>query len=307
MVTRKIIRVHPAEGGVRGLLSKRNTGSCAPPPQSVLNGASLHDGYVSSLLASAGPALRQARAASPLHVSDLLNKCARQIALVHRLNMPQPFSKIWDGMGVTYAIGEAVHEYIVERMRGTHPDKVWAEWTCACGATKYVGLYVQASRRKACKHCLTKVNRHKEIPFVNKDGTLQGSPDLLLLLEPEQAFYIVEIKSIAAASWKDLTRCIPLHAVQVAMYWHILKELGIRVFDKVCILYVNKEFSFKSPFKEFVLAPEEVDLSLYWEDFNAIMSSMKGGDLPPRLVCPTVDAPSAKECPVCATCFGISP
>lgn len=306
MADKRIIRVRPSSGGVSGVLARR-TGRAVEAPTSPIVRMDLPADVTPAvaLLKAAGPSVRQSRATVPLHVSDLIGKCVRQLALTAKLRMPRPYGKLWDGTGITYAIGEALHRFVVGRMIAAHPEKVWARWTCACGRKEFVGLREQVNEKIICTHCNTAMVHHSEISYTNAAGTLRGSPDLLLFLDEEQALLPVEIKSMAAGQWNDLVRYVPDHAVQIALYWHLLVELGVRVVDKCSILYVNKEFSFKNPYKEFVIDPRQIDVSYYMSDLELCIEAMNGGPLPPRVLCASSQSAMAKECSVCATCFGL--
>lgn len=257
------------------------------------------------LLKAAKPESQSFRSIEKVHVSDLISKCIRKIALMHKLDLRHPQESVMDGQGITFAIGEAVHDYVKNRFIKGHPDKVHARWTCLCGSTEFVGLY-NARPKNKCEQCSTQVHKHNEVRYTDEATKLTGAPDLLLWMDDLGAFYIIEIKSISAEAWKELVRAEPNHKVQVSLYWWLLRRAGIPVVNRVSVLYANKEFSFKFPYKEFVLDPQTVDLSAYTDDLETLAAALRGGDLPPRVMCGTMDAPEAKKCPVRVTCFGCS-
>lgn len=261
------------------------------------------DTPVIQLLKGIRPTTQNFRGGEHVHVSDVIGKCIRKIALMRRMKVRHAAETIMDGQGITFAIGEALHDFVKAKFIKGHPDKVWADWKCSCGETTYRGTYAKRSPT-VCPKCETAVDRHNEVPFINPDFMLKGNPDLLLWMDEYGAFYIIEIKSMAAKMWTELERPVPDHTVQIALYWTILKRLGIPVVDRVSILYANKEFSFKFPYKEYMIDPQAVDLSPYIEDLEALKAADDGGPLPARVVCGTESAPEAKKCPVCVTCFG---
>jgi hypothetical protein len=99
-------------------------------------------------------------------------------------------------------------------------------------------------------------------------------------------------------------RPIPDHVVQVSFYWNIMRACNMPLVDKASILYANKEYSFKMPFKEYTVVPSEENLTIYYDDLTALKASKAGGPLPMRVVCSSDASPEAKKCPVCVSCFG---
>jgi hypothetical protein len=258
---------------------------------------------VIDLLKAIKPSTQEFRSTDNIHVSDIISKCVRKIALMRRLNLRHPQEQLMDGHAITFAIGDAIHDYIKGRFVKGHPDKVHAKWACLCGKEWFVGLFKDRPR-KQCDHCSTAPYKYNEVRITDSETKLTGSPDLLLWLEELGAYYIVEIKSAAAETWKEMVRAEPNHKVQVSLYWWLLQRAGMPVVNRTSVLYTNKEFSFKFPYKEFVVDPHTVDLSPYMEDLEKLADALKGGELPPRIMCGGPDAPEAKKCPVRVTCFG---
>lgn len=304
MAERRTIRVRdisPA-GGLDAALARRRGRNDPRPSGPVEYFGDDTDTPLVEMLKSARPDLREPREGEYVHVSDVISKCVRKIALMRRMGVKAPQEQIHDGRGVTFAIGDALHDFVKKRITSGHPDKVWAHWTCRCKATEHTGLF-SSRPTTVCGVCSKPVDVHNEIPFDHVEYKLRGTPDLLLLLPEYDAILPVELKSMAAEQWKGLQRPVPDHVVQVVLYWHILKACGYTVLDRCSILYINKEFSFKLPYKEFLVDPTKVDLSMYWEDLDALKAALAGGELPPRIMCGDDKAPEAKKCPVCVTCF----
>lgn len=290
-------------GGPAAALGRR-TGRGAPAPKMVAEYFGTdEDTPVLEMLKAVRPDTRMFRGGEHIHVSDVISKCVRKIAIMRRMNMRHPQESLMDGHAITYAIGDSLHDYVKAKFRKGHPDKVWAHWLCPCGKTGHVGTF-SARPETVCKHCKLPVDRHNEVAFVDEEFKLSGSPDLLLWLDQYGALYVIEIKSMAAEMWKELVRPLPDHLIQIALYWHIIKKTKMPVVDRTSILYVNKEFSFKFPYKEFMVDPAQIDVQNYLDDLEALKVAGDGGDLPPRVLCGTQEAPEAKKCPVCVTCFG---
>lgn len=307
MTDRKINRAASAQtrptGGVSSTISRR-TGKVVPKVTIAEYFGEAEDTPTIEMLKACKPIYQAFRAGDYVHVSDVIGKCIRKIALMKKLNMRHPQESVMEGRAITFAIGDALHDHVKARFLSGHPDKVYANWSCRCKTTTYEGVF---SRRPitVCPKCETKVDVQSEVPFVYAEYALEGTPDVVLWLDQYGAYYIVEIKSIAAQPWKELVRPLPDHKVQVALYWHILKSKGLPLVNRVSILYVNKEFSFKYPYKEFMIDPTTVDTEPYIEDLEALISANAGGPLPPRITCGSNAAPEAKKCSVCVSCFAL--
>jgi len=307
MAEKKVSRVRVSDfkpsGGAASALSRRTGRGNVAPRSVVAYFGEDADTPIIEMLKGIRPESQSFRGGEHVHVSDVISKCIRKIAIMRRMDLRHPQESLMDGHAITFAIGEALHDYVKAKFTKGHPDKVWAEWKCSCGATSHTGTF-SSIPTKQCPECCTAVDKHNEVPFVDPEYMLKGNPDLILWMDQYGAYYVIEIKSIAAEPWKELARPLPDHTVQIAFYWNILKKAGYPVVDKVSILYVNKEFSFKFPYKEFMIDPQAVDLGIYWDDLAALKASGEGGPLPMRVVCATDSAPEAKKCPVCVTCFG---
>lgn len=250
---------------------------------------------------------RAARRGEYLHVSDLLYKCARKFALIERHEDQRPPQSLSLNDACTYAQGEAIHDVLRERMRMGAPDKVWGKWTCKCGQTlhKTPSLFIEV-RGDTCKVCKGPVDVYTEVSFFNEEYKIVGNPDLILYLREEDAFIPVELKSISHEQFKELVRPIPDHVLQVLFYWKLMKEAGLKVGDRISIIYQTKGYVFVgASYKEFVInaAEEERRLVPYIEEAVALRTAREGGELPKR-ICVSADASEAKKCHMCQICFG---
>lgn len=300
---RATARIVRPTGGVAAAVGRRTRTPVAPVLIREYSGFA-EDTPMIELLKAVKPESQHFRSGEFIHVSDVIGKCVRKIALMRKMNLRHPQESIMEGKAVTFAIGESLHDYVKGRFAKGHPDKVWADWKCKCGASAHRGTLADR-KSKTCDECNTAIDQHNEVPFVDPRYSLKGTPDLLLWMDDHGAYYIVEIKSMAANAWNELSMPLPDHKVQVALYWSIMREAGIPLVDKVSILYVNKEYSFKFPYKEFMLNPLSVDISPYIDDLDSLKASTDGGPLPPRITCGSNTAPEAKKCSVCVTCFGL--
>lgn len=268
-----------------------------------------HDGsYVVDLLHKARVSAQHFRRDEYTHVSDLIGRCVRKIALVERLGVSYATESVMDGQGLTFAQGEAIHDYIRDRLIRTYPSRVWGRWACKCGHTVTKPMtFSKVGRHLTCERCLSTPKKYVEIVLRNDEYKIVGSPDLILLMEQQNCFMPVEIKSMAASMWKDLARPLPDHVVQNTFYWWLMWKDGYSLSDIYSILYANKEYSFKSPYKEFVRVASTTLalLNPYLDDAKVLKEAKEGGKYPPRVTCASPSAPAAKKCEVCSTCFGL--
>jgi len=240
-----------------------------------------------------------------LHVSDLLGKCTRMIALSDQTGTPIAGESLWDNMLVTFAIGNAIHDYVRSKVARTSPEEMYGTWKCVCGHHEYKGTYSDAKRKAPCSKCGKDLTEYHELVLRNDYYMIVGSVDLTLLFA--RAFYFCEIKSIKKEDWDEITRPIPLHILQIVFYWWLATELGLPVHKQVSVLYVTKGHVFGSPYKEFVIDPTEHlhRLTEYLEDALALKKAKKRKGVLPVRLCPKTDSPQAKKCEMNSLCFGI--
>jgi hypothetical protein len=241
-----------------------------------------------------------------IHVSDLIYKCPRKVILAHLHTIALVEEPIFASLGLTFRQGEAIHDHVRDTIGRHHPEQIYARWKCKCNASSFVGTLAKSLKKPVCEKCGTKVDHHNELQVINESINVVGSPDLLLL--KNSAFYINEIKSIAARYWDDLERPQPNHIIQVLFYWWLMREAGKKLHDHVSVLYVCKDFRPRTPYKEFTMnAPEILDrLEPYIAEARVIKEGIHNeGDLPERSVCATEDSSEAKKCEVCSLCFSM--
>lgn len=271
---------------------------------SLSKGAS--DNYTTELMKASKARLRPYRHGTHTHVSDVIHKCVRKLALTRRLGVLNPSDRMPEGQSLTFAQGDAIHDYVKKRFIDGYPDRVWAQWSCPCGDTT-VGPVTYARRpKKPCTNCGKVPATHVEYALFDEEYEVVGSPDLVLYLDEFPAYYVDEIKSMTAKQWDVLERPVPDHVIQSTFYWFLMRKLGYSMVDQLSITYVKKEWSFKWPYKEFIVKPLENEkvLDPFLDDLKALVDARDpGAPLPPRVFCATQDAPEAKKCSVCVSCF----
>ena len=155
----------------------------------------------------------------PLHVSDLLGKCMRKMALSEYLHKPMPAQQLGDSMGLTFAQGVAIHDYVKTKFMQGHPDKLYGRWSCLCGKTVTEERLQHKKEAPVCPECNTQVNRYKEIDIHDAELDIVGSPDVVLYLADYGVYYPIELKSITYDDWKEMVRPKPDHVLQILFYW----------------------------------------------------------------------------------------
>jgi hypothetical protein len=253
-----------------------------------------------------GPQMNEFRGGEYLHVSDLIYKCIRKIAISEQLASPMPGEPIYASQGITFALGHAVEDFVIQRIMEKSPEYLWGTFECACGKSSKVGVYSRVRRSKSvCKVCSTVHNRYKELTLKDEEHLMVGNVDIVYYLHA--AYYLCELKSMAANQWNVLEAPKQEHLIQILMYWWMARRQGMDLYDKVSITYVNKEYRMANPYKEFVIQPSKMmhRIEPFLEDAKAFASFRQGEPLPPRVTCGTDKAPEAKKCHVARECFAL--
>lgn len=240
-----------------------------------------------------------------LHVSDLIYKCARKIALSEQLSMPMPSELLFPSQGITFALGHAVEDFVIQRIKEKSPSVLWGTFVCLCGETTATGIYSRIRRKGSkCQKCGTVPEKYQELTLYDNEYMLQGNVDIVYYLH-DIAYYLSELKSMAAHRWNDLQAPVPDHLIQILLYWWMAKRNGMDLYDKVSLLYVNKEWGMKSPYKEFVVQPSLMmdRIEPYLAEAAILRDARNGGTLPERVRCGTREDYNAKKCHVCQECF----
>lgn len=303
MSARKRIVARNTEASVTRVLRTRKGAAPASTSGAVVEIE--EDGLVLGLLKKAPVSMDKFRDGEYLHVSDLLGKCMRKIALTEAFNLSMPSKFIHEAMALTFAQGVALHDHVKGRMVAGHGDNMYGSWSCKCGAVHVGPTLLKSVKPKVCDVCDTPVTRYHELELRDPDLMVIGSPDITIYLPKHDVYYPIEIKSIKHEEWDALNRAKPDHVLQVLFYWYLLKKLGYRVPSQISVLYVSKGFMFKSPYKEFLVYPEKniSRLDDYLEEARALKAARSGGEIPPRSFCTSRECREAKDCHVVNLCF----
>lgn len=252
-----------------------------------------------------------------IHVSDLVRGCLRQRAILDTLGMRTPPRRITLQDRITFAQGDAVHDSIKELHCQAKPDNTYGNWMCLCKKTRAQELtYSEASALPPCPHCDQLPNRYDEITVLSEELGIIGHPDILHMylvdvgsnMEEIHAFLPIEAKTMSKKMWDELSRPLPEHALQVLLYWRLMKDAGYNMLDTATLEYYTKDWAFSgTPVKEFRLPAAEAAyaprIEALIDEAKSYRESQTTHSLPTRVQCKTPEDYKAKHCPVCTACF----
>ena len=240
------------------------------------------------------------------HVSDICSKCPRKMSLIYHLDQYHVSDLLWPISGVTFTIGDAIHDLVRNRFQHASPEKFYGKWSCACTATVTHGTWADA--RELCNTCGTHTDEYVEMVYTDEDHNLTAAVDMVKkdVIDGEDVYTVGEIKSCASRifdSHIENNRPDPNHILQASFYHRMLLIHGYTVSDKISIIYVCKENRFGQAYKEFRVEPNvrQVDAELL-----AVREILNNGLLPPRAnSCSAFGEGDSKRCGCAATCFSI--
>ena len=236
-----------------------------------------------------------------VHVTALLDFCQRRWSLIakeidNRPSLPKSADR------VMWAIGRALEHHVrTQIIASVGRQSVYGLWKCPCGGLEVLGL----GNSSSCNSCKREASIFHEVPVFDHELKITGSPDLVLL-HGSQGFRVVEIKSMNKKDFDLLQAPVPNHVFQVNSYRKMMLATGAVVCAEAIILYVAKDYSFKSPYKEFHVMPDDQMLTIdaMFEQVRQLRATDERGQLPAKLaVCASVDSPFARRCPQAVSCF----
>jgi len=139
--------------------------------------------FAIDLLKRSPIAMNSFRGGEYLHVSDILGKCVRKIALAEKYSIPMPNERLHESMALTFAQGTAIHDHIKKRFIEGHPNSVYGTWSCRCGNIRTENSTYAKAQKKTCKLCAGHPTKYHELELRDPDLMLIGSPDVTLYLE----------------------------------------------------------------------------------------------------------------------------
>ena len=240
------------------------------------------------------------------HVSDICTKCPRKLSLIYHFDQYHVSELLWPVSGVTFSIGDAIHDLVRRRFQHASPDKFFGDWTCSCAATINEGTW--ESQREICSTCGTYTDTYLEKVYTDEEHNLTAAIDMVRLdiVEDREVYTVGEIKSCAASIFDGLIqrdRPDPDHILQASFYHRMLVIQGYTVSDRISIIYVCKENRFGRAYKEFRVEPNTTQVNA---ELAAVKDILVNGVIPPKANnCIEFGAGDSKKCGCAALCFSI--
>jgi len=269
----------------------------------------LLDGKPLSKLLDTPPPPNLFRDGKYIHVSDLINKCPRAIAIHYVHNRQLYGMSMNHQLGFTFRQGEALAGYMEDHVKRTAPEHMYGGWVCKCGKTeKKDTTYDKVSELK-CKICGGGLDNYKEVLVADDEYMISGSVDITLKVF--STFYVNELKSIkkdGTDGFVALTQAKPVHRIQALFYVWLLTRSGRVVHPDFSVFYMNKAYGWRmdDQRKEYVINYNDYSNTLdpYLQDAMDIKIAREGGPLPKR-PCDDMYTQQAKQCELCPLCFNL--
>lgn len=286
----------------------RNT--LAEDVSDVVDGMRLLDGKPLSTLLNTPPPQSGFRDGRYIHISDLINKCARAIA-IHYVHERQLYGlNMNHQLGFTFKQGEAIASHLEEHTQRVAPEHMFGGWTCKCEQTEKLNTTYDKVSELKCKICGGELDNYKEVFIADDEYDISGSIDITLKFG--KTYYVNELKSIkkdGQDGFVALTQAKPIHRIQALFYVWLLTRANKIVHPKFSVVYVNKAYGWKlhgDQVKEYQMKYTDYAHTLdpYLADAKAIKIARAGGDLPAR-TCEDVYCTQAKDCSFAPLCFNL--
>lgn len=242
------------------------------------------------------------------HLSDLMGKCHRMLAIIKRYDIHPSPKRLFDQSVVVFAQGNMLHDEARRRYANQIPEMFYGFWRCGCRETCEEGT--KSSVSKSCKHCGGGLDEYVELRVIYDDIEVGHSMDGLLLHASGQ-LEVVEIKSCtkeAFEKYKTNQRPDMEHVTQAGAYWKALRVAGYDVTDTVSVVYVCKEYvtpsqsyTIQTPMNDVIV---ENNVDPLYDDMPIINELEFKAPLPPRMgSCVKCGTGGTKYCSVAALCF----
>ena len=251
------------------------------------------------------PVTRDYREGEYTHVSDLLYKCMRLVAISGQMGVLPPEEPIWPAMSLVHEMGEAGHDWVKGRIM-QETGNVFGNWACICGHTTVERALLKQAETNICEKCGYPADVYKELTLRDEEYKLVGNCDLAV--EYANQYVLSELKTISRAQFDTLTDAKPDHKMQLHFYSWMAQREGLSVYKRMSVFYICREWVFGSPFKEFIMDASESEEAIqpYLAEAAAIRDwKHRNGQLPQRTLCATKDDKRAVKCPMVSRCFSL--
>ncbi|MCF1458971.1 MAG: hypothetical protein LPH21_15905, partial [Shewanella sp.] len=243
------------------------------------------------------------------HLSDLMTKCHRMLALINRFDLYPAPKRLFDQNVVVFAQGNMLHDEVRRRFANNVPQQFYGFWRCQCKQTCVEGTR-SLTMDTQCESCGTNLDEYVELRIIIDDVRVGHSIDSLFLLNSGQ-LVVGEIKSCTKEKFlniKDTGRAESDHIAQGSAYWRAMRSAGYDVAPYIEVIYACKEWVTPSQMHT-VRVPmndtqSESFVRPYYANIDLINETNFNAPLPPRQGnCTKCGMGGAKYCPAAALCF----
>jgi len=242
------------------------------------------------------------------HVSSLIGCCEREQVISYQYGLPLS-EEVQGAMKVVWALGRAAEKHVKDGIIASRGGMgIYGVWSCRCGGSKVRDLNKPNESHK-CTRCGGSLTRYEEPLLVDHTAGVIGSPDITLV---ERGWYmVIEVKSMNKEQFDKLKEALADHILQAMMYRELYRLAGMQVFPFVKILYVRKDFQWKtkdkSIYKEYRIEADEWEgqVQSLFRRAGIIARSNRARTLPRREICDTIDCKKAKSCRRANLCFSL--
>jgi len=235
------------------------------------------------------------------HVSDLVHKCMRMVALAGDLHMPVPVEPNWQSMKLIHAMGQAAHDYIKGTVIGQEAN-VFGHWKCLCG--NRIGPMTRSEAFELeCEDCGNSFVEYDEFTIHNEEYKIVGNCDLAI--KSGDFLILSELKSISKKQFDDLRMPKPDHVLQAYLYVWMAEQAGYRVHPTGSIFYACREWMIGNPYREFDIDTSSAErrCTPLLDEAMAIKNWKDDGVVPERVHCNRPEDSRARQCGMCVACF----
>lgn len=256
------------------------------------------------------------------NVTDLIHLCPRQYCMMLEKGVENFDKRTTSSDRIVWAIGRAVENHVRQQfIEATNYKPVYGQWKFEDGYIHKGFLTDEvlqhAYENMGYKHDF-KNPEYKELPLIDNDYQITGSPDLLVQL-PNKKLMVTEIKTIKRHStdlhigFEDLEEPLPDHRRQPTMYHRLgtNSENKLPLSNIASIVYVCKDYLREDKetwaYKEFMFdVTDSLDQSLadgLYEKAKLIKNYRQTGEIPVNEYCASMKSKQAKDCSVVTECF----
>jgi hypothetical protein len=250
------------------------------------------------------------RSMKVLHASDITKPdfCPRRWAFFDIFGKSAPDEFVSTAMDVTYRMGNATEQLLIEEWAG---QAVIGTWRC-----RYCGYHKSMVPKPSGGFCTPDRKhwwQHIQMVVEAPDYGIQGGIDALFNIGAPQ-LVVTEIKTMNPTEFDQILVPLPEHRLRTNLYLWVLEQSKHPYRDKINtsegrVLYISRGYGKLNPtwneilpFKEFVVKRNDADLHEFLKQAHRLHIFRKMG-LMPAGICATALDKIAKKCSVAGPCF----